>query len=106
MRRLILKPTALGGILPALELARRARAAGLQCVVTSSLESACGLFAAAHLAAALDAEESAAGRSPLAQGLATAVWFADNTGPAPHRVEGGLHLPDTPGLGFIPHLRG
>ncbi|HJW26463.1 MAG TPA: o-succinylbenzoate synthase [Rhodocyclaceae bacterium] len=92
VRRLILKPARHGGPLAALDLALAARSAGIECIVTSSLESACGLAAAAHLAAAV---------APRAvHGLATAHWFAADTGPAPAIANGRLILPDAPGIGF------
>lgn len=96
VRRLVLKPPRHGGLLPALEVAFRARAAGVDCVVTSSLESACGLLAAAHLAAAVGPE--------LAHGLATAGWFAADTGAAPAIRGGRLQLPDIPGIGFTSRI--
>jgi L-alanine-DL-glutamate epimerase-like enolase superfamily enzyme len=80
-------------LLPALSLARRAAAAGMQCVVTSSIDSACGVLAAAHLAAALD--------NGLAHGLATSSWLTADTGTPPTITNGRLALPDTPGLGFV-----
>ncbi len=90
VRRLVLKPQALGGLLPSLELARRARAAGLECLVTSTLEGPVGLWAGVHLAAALD--------TPLAHGLATGLWLAQPEGvPLPQR--GRIRVPDSPGLG-------
>jgi o-succinylbenzoate synthase len=94
VRRLILKPPRHGGLLPTLTLARHASAAGLQCIVTSSVDSACGVLAAAHLAAALN--------NGLAHGLATSSWLAADTGSAPIIVSGRLQLPDAPGLGFTP----
>jgi o-succinylbenzoate synthase len=94
VRRLVLKPPRIGGLLPALALARRAAAAGLACVVTSSVDSACGVLAAAHLAAALD--------NGLAHGLATSVWLAADTGQTPRVAGGRLQLPDATGLGFVP----
>lgn len=98
VRRLILKPTRLGGLHPALALARRARAADVECVVTSSVESACGVLAAAQLAAVLD---SGPGRR-LAHGLATSSWLAEDLGAAPEISKGRLKLPGTSGLGFVP----
>lgn len=96
VRRLILKPPRHGGLLPAARLALAARAAGIECIVTSSLESACGLIAAAHLAAAV---------APTAtHGLATAHWFAADTGAPPAIAGGRLHLPSHAGLGFLPHI--
>lgn len=97
VRRLVLKPPRLGGLLPALALARRASAAGLQCIVTSSIDSACGVLAAAHLAAAID--------NGLAHGLATSCWLAEDTGAAPHISDGRLTLPERSGLGFAPAAR-
>lgn len=95
-RRLILKPARHGGLLATLGLALKARASGIECVVTSSLESACGLLACAHLAAAI---------APLqTHGLATADWFAKDTGAAPPIIEGRLKLPYGPGLNFVPEL--
>ena len=54
VRRIVIKPARHGGLLGALHLARQAQAAGLDCLVTSALESGCGLLACAHLAAAID----------------------------------------------------
>ncbi len=54
VRRIVIKPARHGGVLGAFDLARRAQAAGLDCLVTSALESGCGLLACAHLAAAID----------------------------------------------------
>lgn len=97
LRRLVLKPPRLGGLLPALALAHDAGAAGIDCIVTSSLDSACGILAAAHLAAALGNE--------LAHGLATANWLVEDTGLAPRVHTGRLTLPGAPGLGFTPYDR-
>lgn len=96
--RLILKPARHGGLLASLGIGLRARAAGIECIVTSSLESACGLLACAHLAAVI------APRST--HGLATAEWLAEDTGRAPSISNGRLSLPGTAGLGFIPGLAG
>ncbi len=54
VQRIVIKPARHGGLLGALHLARQAQAAGLDCLVTSALESGCGLLACAHLAAAID----------------------------------------------------
>lgn len=92
LRRLVLKPPRLGGLRPALALAHAAGTAGIDCVVTSSLDSACGILAAAHLAAALG--------NKLAHGLATAGWLAEDTGTPPQPNRGRIALPAAPGLGF------
>lgn len=90
--RIVIKPARHGGLLASVELALRARASGIEVVITSSLESACGLLACAHLAAAV---------APKAvHGLATAEWFTDDTGATPTIAGGRLQLPSGPGLGF------
>lgn len=90
--RIVLKP-ARHGLLASIELARRARAAGVEVIVTSALESACGLLAAAHVAAVV---------APAAvHGLATGDCFSNDTGAAPKLAKGRLQLPAATGLGFI-----
>ena len=79
--------------------ARQARDAGITCVVTSALAPVVSL-AAAHLAAAV----AAGSDREVAHGLATAGWFATDTGTPPPVVEVALRLPDRPGLGFVPVL--
>jgi o-succinylbenzoate synthase len=93
-RRLVLKPMLLGGLHACREWALQARAQGMACVVTTTLDSAVGTLAAAHLAAALD--------NGLWHGLATSSWLERDVGSAP-RVEGGMmSLDNRPGLGFSP----
>jgi len=93
VRRLVLKPMVLGGPLAAYELARRARRAGLECVATTTLDSAVGTWAACHLAAALG--------NDLAHGLATAAWLAEDVGNLPHFTDGRVRLDNRRcGLGF------
>ncbi len=95
-RAVVLKPALLGGILPALELARRAHGAGLSVIVTTALESVTGRAGVAHLAAAV----LALGPQPAA-GLATGRLFADETAPDPFApVAGMVRIPDRPGLGL------
>ncbi len=95
IRRVVLKPTVLGGALPALRLARLAHEQGIEVVVTTTLEAAPGRALAAQLAAAT--------RSPLAHGLDTAAWLDGDIAQGPN-VEGGkLVLDDKlPGLGVKP----
>ena len=95
VRRLVIKPARQGGLLASIEQALRARACGLEIIVTSSLESACGLLAGAHLAAAIAPE--------AVHGLGTAEWFAADTGQAPPIASGRLRLSSCPGLGFTPN---
>ncbi|HQU77929.1 MAG TPA: o-succinylbenzoate synthase [Azonexus sp.] len=92
VRRLIIKPARHGGLLASTELALRARASGLEVVVTSALESACGIATLAHLAAAVAPD--------AVHGLATADWLASDTGPSPPVADGRLQLPKGNGFGF------
>ena len=94
VRRLILKPARHGGLLPTLEIALRAQAAGIECIVTSSLESVCGVLACAHFAAAIAPQS--------VHGLATGDWFSEDTGEPVLIKNGKLALPNKPGLGFSP----
>lgn len=93
-RRLVLKPARVGGMLRTLVLARLAQAAGMEVVITSVVDSAVGVAAAAHLAAAIAPDTT--------HGLATGVWLAEDVAPALPIVVGRLILPDTPGLGIAP----
>ncbi len=95
VRRLVLKPARFGGLLATMEIALRAHASGVECIVTSSLESNCGLLACAHMAAAIAPQAT--------HGLGTAEWFCKNTGEDLERLAGRLLLPSTAGLGFFLH---
>ena len=92
VRRLVLKPARHGGLLASTELALRARASGLEVIVTSALESACGIATLAHLATAVAPD--------AVHGLATADWFAGDTGLPPPVVDGRMRLPKGNGIGF------
>jgi o-succinylbenzoate synthase len=93
----ILKLPVLGGVLPALRLARRAQARGTGAVVTSGLDGAVARAAGAHLALVLD--------GGWAHGLATGSLLLED--PGAHRVEkGALQLGDAPGLGVAPEALG
>jgi o-succinylbenzoate synthase len=94
VRRLVVKPVLLGGLLPARTLAQKAGAAGLQVVVTSAIDTAIGVTAAAHLAASLE-------QGP-AHGLATLDWLAADVAPRPTLSNGRLRLPVGFGLGIVP----
>jgi o-succinylbenzoate synthase len=98
VRRLVLKPGVLGGLRPALALARQARSAGREVVVTSLIESSAGVWASAQLAAASG--------SPLAHGLATSDWLASDLGAPPTIAGGRLLLSEMPGSGFRPYAAG
>jgi len=93
---LVLKPMALGGLLPALRLAHRADEVGVGYYVTSSLDGVVARVGAAHLAAAVPKAE-------WASGLAVGQLFEEDTGtdPCPPR-QGQIRLPLEPGLGLSP----
>lgn len=94
---LILKLPVLGGVLPALRLARRARARGVGAVVTSAMDGSVARAAAGHLALALG--------GAWAHGLASGALLLED--PGAHRVEAGaLVLQDVPGLGIAPEALG
>jgi len=93
VRRLVLKPMVLGGVRPAYALALRAAQAGVECVATTTVDSAVGVLAAAHLAAALD--------NQLAHGVATSSWLLSDVGNAPLLESGRMLLNShMNGLGF------
>jgi L-Ala-D/L-Glu epimerase len=94
---LILKLPVLGGVLPALGLAGRARARGVLAVVTSAMDGAVGRAAGAHLALALG--------GGLAHGLSTGSLLLEDPGGLPV-VNGHLEVQDVPGLGLLPEVLG
>lgn len=91
VRRVVLKTMALGGLVPALALAHRARVADVECVVTSTVDSAVGVTAALHLAAAV--------ANGLAHGLATSAWLVRDVGVGPLVAGATMKLGSVPGLG-------
>lgn len=92
IRRLVVKPARIGGIAATQALARQAQAAGIEFVLTSVVDSAVGVTAAAHLAAALSPD--------LAHGLATLEWLVSDVAVPPVIQDGKLMLGDLPGLGL------
>ncbi len=93
VRRLVLKPAGLGGLRASFRLSVAARAGGMTCVVTSALDSAVGVTAAAHLAAAVEG-------GAVAHGLSTAQWLAEDVAVAPAIENGWMDLGEAPGLGL------
>jgi o-succinylbenzoate synthase len=86
---MVLKPMALGGLLPALRWAARARELGRAVVVTTSLDGAIARAGAAHLAAALLATAQPAA-APLAAGLATGRLLLEDVCADPLAPRGGV----------------
>jgi o-succinylbenzoate synthase len=98
VRRLVIKPAVIGGLIPSLALIQQAEERKIECLITSMLESAIGLGASAHLAAAIHGQEPS-----LAHGLATGCWLTEDTA-KPLKLENGmLILPKVPGLGLSPN---
>ncbi len=93
VRRWVLKPMRWGGARRCLALAQEAARAGVESVVTTTVDSAPGCWLAVHLAAALN--------NGLAHGLGTSEWLAEDLGPAPIPERGEIRVPG-PGLGFVP----
>jgi L-Ala-D/L-Glu epimerase len=89
-RAVCLKIAACGGITGLLEAGRRARAAGYEVYLASTLDGPIGIAAALHAAAAV--------RPDRPCGLATLGWFAGREDPAPPR-RGLIAAPGGPGLG-------
>jgi len=88
---LILKPMALGGPARAHAAARRARAAGVDPVVTTTVDAAPARTAAVHVAAAIPDVRPC--------GLATGAALADDLCPDPAPVEAGAAaVPSGPGV--------
>lgn len=88
----VLKPMALGGVDRAREAAVAARAAGVEPVVTTTVDAVVARTAAVHLAASL---------APLpACGLATADWLDGDVAPDPAPVNAGeVKVPQADGHG-------
>lgn len=97
LRRIIVKPTVLGGVLPALRLGQQAHDLGVETVVTTTVDSAAGVWAATQLAAALDSN------GKLHHGIATSGWLQQDLGAGPKFTNGCIAMPQTSGLGFVPY---
>jgi o-succinylbenzoate synthase len=87
VRRLTLKPMVMGGLTPAMAWAQRARDAGMDAVVTTTVDSAIGVWAAVNLAAALGSRGE-----KLAHGLATSEWLSKDVAAPPEIVQGRISL--------------
>lgn len=94
VRRLVIKPARLGGLLASMKLAGRAREAGMEVVFTSVVDSAVGVSAGAHLAACV--------APGMAHGFATLPWLVRDVAPGPRLVQGHLILGEATGHGIRP----
>jgi o-succinylbenzoate synthase len=88
---LVCKPMALGGPDRTLEAARRARSAGVDVAVTTTVDAVVARLGALHVAAAIP--------DVLACGLATGALLAEDLAPDPAPVrDGAITVPPGPGL--------
>ena len=105
VRRQVLKPMVCGG---PLAVAERARAAEAETVVTTTVDSAVGVWAAVHAAAAIAGGLEGGARadpgSGLAHGLGTSGWLAADVAEAPNVTGGLIRVPSAPGLGIRPRV--
>jgi o-succinylbenzoate synthase len=89
---LVIKPMMAGGLRRARAIIVQAELAGLQALVTTTIDAGVGVAAALHLAATLP--------TPLACGLATGPLLVGDLLAQPMVVRNGaLYVPDQPGLG-------
>jgi len=95
----VLKPAALGGLLPALQLARRARQKNVSSLVTTFLDGPVGRAAAAHLAFVLE-EARLLGEAQQAHGLSSPELLEGFEGDFFSPKEGKIFLPHQPGWGI------
>ena len=84
VRRLVLKPMAQGGVFNVWQLAQEAKQYKIETVVTSSIETAYGLWPITYLCAALNNDQF--------HGLATAHWLEDSLIEAPEIQHGLITL--------------
>ncbi|MBL3598851.1 MAG: o-succinylbenzoate synthase [gamma proteobacterium endosymbiont of Lamellibrachia anaximandri] len=96
VKRFILKPMVIGSLLSTKKLAESAANASMECVVTTTVDSAVGVLATAQLAAAIPSSRH------LAQGLATSEWLEEDIAEPLAIINGQMILPDTHGLGIGP----
>lgn len=89
----VLKPTALGGLIRSLQIARTAHAAGVGAYATTLMDGPLARAAAAHLASVLP------GNDAYAHGLSTVELFGGAEPDAFTPVNGVIHLPQAPGWG-------
>ena len=92
LRVVVVKPSAVGGPIAALDLATAAVSRGLEVTVSSLLETAVGIYAWVHVAASIP------GRL-LPAGLATSAALEADVAAAPPIEQGSIAVPTGPGLG-------
>ena len=95
IRRLVLKPAVQGGLLKCFSISERAAQNNIDCVITTVVDSAVGVQASTHLAAAVD---NICPR--LAHGLATSNWLSKNLATPPEIKAGYITLSNHYGLGI------
>jgi o-succinylbenzoate synthase len=84
LRRIIIKPVAIGSLVQSYRIAKLARKHNIDVIITSSIETGYGLRANTCLAAAIDNNQT--------HGLATGHWLEETLIPAPKISNGKIHL--------------
>jgi len=84
LRRLIIKPIAIGSLLKCYRIAKTAQKHNIDVIITSSIETGYGLWANTCLAAAINNNQT--------HGLATGHWLEETLIPAPVINNGKIHL--------------
>ena len=93
---IVVKPSAVGGLLPAGRLFDMAKRYGVKVIISNLMESAVGRRAVVHLAAAWPELKGP-------HGLATGQWFREDVAPESDRIQQArLQLDSVPGIGFDP----
>ena len=87
VKRITLKPMVVGGLLPSLRMAQQAHEAEIDVIVTTTIDSAVGVWAATYLAAALGKKGE-----DLAHGLATSQWLLSDVAEPPRIQHGAITL--------------
>lgn len=96
VRAVVLKPSAIGGLLPTADLIDRALRRDVRVILSTLIESAIGRSGVAHLAAAYP---DVAGP----HGLATGAWLTEDVAHSPDIIRDGfLAVRHGPGIGFEP----
>ncbi|MES9963570.1 MAG: o-succinylbenzoate synthase [Candidatus Sedimenticola sp. 20ELBAFRAG] len=91
VKRVVLKPSVLGGPLLTMAWAEKAYAVGAEVVITSALESAVGVAMASQVAAALEHD--------AVHGLATGDWLESDVATVPRASAGTMAIVEGNGIG-------
>jgi o-succinylbenzoate synthase len=94
----VIKPMLIGSPITAVHMMHSAAKAGIEVIVTTTIDAAVGRLTALHIAAA----------GPRGQmrscGLNTGLWLASDNATTPEMVGSHVNVPTSPGLGVEPSL--